>query len=273
MHFSHRPPHEVPINKASSGPPLRILGLSIVTLSSPIAHISKNQVFLLGFVLDLFTASRSVHLRMNVVGARRHQILRHRISLQHHGHLLEHSFRQSTAETCVLDLLDQRLGLDVRKERRPRDPVHDQLPAFGPLCVGPQKFREKIFEQHLLVATGEVGYHQVDHFVAENLILQSCRRDVEIAELEKDFRCSERWIEGCKVARAIEPKRVALQDATRQVSAKNKDASCDLAFAVKQLIGEESRVVAEKVAVNANCERAWAFDDDDLVERTSGEAC
>jgi hypothetical protein len=42
---------------------------------------------------------------------------------------------------------------------------------------------------------------------------------------------------------------------------------------VKQLVGEESRVVAEKVAVNANCERAWAFDDDDLVERTSGEAC
>jgi hypothetical protein len=25
--------------------------------------------------------------------------------------------------------------------------------------------------------------------------------------------------------------------------------------------------------VNTDCERAWAFDDDDLVERTSGEAC
>jgi hypothetical protein len=195
MHFFRRPPHEVPTNKASSGPPLRIVGLSTVTLSTPITHISKDQIFILCFVLDLSTAFRSTHLRMNVVEARRHQILRRRFSLQHHGHLLEHPFRQSTTETIVLDLFDQCLGLDVRKERRPRDPVHDQLPARRSLHVGAQELGEEVFEQHLLVATGEVSYHQVDHLVAESLILQDCRRDVEIAELEEDFRCSERWIE------------------------------------------------------------------------------
>jgi hypothetical protein len=195
MHFFHPPPHEVPTNKASCGPPLRIVWLPIVTLFTPTAHISENQVFLLGFVLDLFAAPRSVHLRMNVVEARRHQILRRRFSLQYHGHLLEHSFRQSTTETCVLDLFEQCLGLDVRKERRPRDPVHDQLPARRSLHVGPQKLGKEVFEQHLLVAAGEVSYHQVDHFVAEGLVLQDCRRDMEIAKLEKDFRCSERCIE------------------------------------------------------------------------------
>jgi hypothetical protein len=195
MHFFHPPPHEVPTNKASCGPPLRIVWLPIVTLFTPTAHISENQVFLLGFVLDLFAAPRSVHLRMNVVEARRHQILRRRFSLQYHGHLLEHSFRQSTTETCVLELFEQCRGLDIRKERRPRDPVDDQLPAFRSLNVDPQKLGEEIFQRHLLVATGEVGYHQVDHFVAESLVLQGCRRDVEIAELEEDFWRSERWIE------------------------------------------------------------------------------
>jgi hypothetical protein len=195
MHFFHRPPREVPTNKASSGPPLRIVGLYIVTLFTPIAHISENLVLILGFILDLFAAPRSAHLRMNVVEARRHQILRCQISLQSHGHLLQHPFRQRITEICVLDLVEQRLGLHIREERRPRDPVNDQLPARRSLGVGSQKFAKEIFQQHLLVTTDEVGYHQIDHFVAENLILQSCRRDMEIAELEEDFRRSERWIE------------------------------------------------------------------------------
>ena len=135
----------------------------------------------------------------------------------------QHPFRQRITEICVLDLLEQRLGLDIRKERRPRDPINNQLPAFRSLGVGSQKFGEEIFEQHLLVATGEVSYHQVDHFVAENLILQGCCGDVEIAQLEEEFRPSERWVEGCKVARAVEPKRIASQSAAR--CARSRDAS------------------------------------------------
>jgi hypothetical protein len=191
MHSFHRPPHGVPTNKASSVSPLRIAGLSTVTLFTQTARLSENQAFILGFVLDLFTAPRFVRLRMEVVEARRHQILRRRISLQCHGHLLQHSFRQSTTETIVLDLFDRCLRLDIRIERGPRNPVHDQLSAGRSLHVDPQKLGEEIFKKHLQVATGEVGYHHVDDFVAESLILQDACGDVKIAQLREQLGRSE----------------------------------------------------------------------------------
>jgi hypothetical protein len=233
MHLFHRPPHEVPTSRASSGPLLRVVGLSKVTRSTSITHISENHVFILGLILDLLIAPRSVRLRMNVVEARRHRILRRRNPIQYHGHLLQTPFRQRMTEICVLDLLQQRLGFDIRKERRPRNPVNDQLAALRAPRVGSQKLGEEVFEQHLLVATGEVGYHQVDHFVAEILVLQDCCSDVEIAELEEELRCRERRVEGRKVARAVEPKRIASQSAARQSGANKKEANCDLAFAVE----------------------------------------
>jgi hypothetical protein len=219
MHLFHRPPHEVPTSRASSGPLLRVVGLSKVTRSTSITHISENHVFILGLILDLLIAPRSVRRRRNPI--------------QYHGHLLQNPFRQRMTEICVLDLLQQRLGFDIRKERRPRNPVNDQLAALRAPRVGSQKLGEEVFEQHLLVATGEVGYHQVDHFVAEILVLQDCCSDVEIAELEEELRCRERRVEGRKVARAVEPKRIASQSAARQSGANKKEANCDLAFAVE----------------------------------------
>lgn len=44
------------------------------------------------------------------------------------------------------------------------------------------------------------------------------------------------------------------------------NATCDLAFAVAQLVREECRIVKKELAVNADLEVAFAVDDDDLVE-------
>lgn len=44
------------------------------------------------------------------------------------------------------------------------------------------------------------------------------------------------------------------------------DAACDLTFELK-LGGEEARVVAQEIAVDAQGEIAWALDEDNGVER------
>lgn len=167
-----------------------------------------------------------------------------------------------------MNLAEEILRFDIRYHHRRHHPVRNQFSARRTLLVRFQELGQEIFQSHLITPLDEVDDHRIHDIVREAFVLQFFCNGVEVAQSEERLWCAQRWIEGRKFAIAIQPQRISFQGAAREIDVKNVDARCDLTFATQELAREQRRVLEEQLAMDSDTEAAFAFDDDDFVERT-----